>query len=66
MSASKEFKVFSNAMSTILKSDPEVVKLAMEEERKEREEEAKRTGKRGRGRPPKISSFVPASSSRDA
>lgn len=62
-----EYEAFSTAMSAILKANPEVVKSAMEAERIEREEEIKRTGKRGRGRPSKPSSSSgPASSSRDA
>lgn len=48
-----DYETFSSAMTTILKANPEVVKSAMETERIEREEETKRTGKRGRGRPRK-------------
>jgi hypothetical protein len=48
-----EYNTFNKAMDTILKTDPDAVKAAMEREKREREEEAKRTGKRGRGRPPK-------------
>jgi predicted ArsR family transcriptional regulator len=57
-----EYKTFSNAMNTILKADPEAVKAAMEAEKRERALEAERTGKRGRGRPPKssASSRVPS------
>ncbi len=65
--AKNEFKTFSDAMSTILKAKPEVVRAAMEAEKQEREAEARQTGKRGRGRPPKsVSSSSPASSTRDA
>ena len=48
-----EYKTFSTAMDTILKANPDEVKAAMEAERRERELEQQRTGKRGRGRPPK-------------
>ncbi|MGA2437965.1 MAG: hypothetical protein ABSF57_05570 [Acidobacteriaceae bacterium] len=53
---SNEFNTFSNAMGTILKADPAAVKAAMDAEKQERAMEAERTGKRGRGRPPKQSS----------
>jgi len=65
MKTNPEYDKFSKAMGTILKANPEVVKSAMEAERIEREEDIRRTGKRGRGRPPKTSSSSPASSSRD-
>lgn len=61
-----DFQKFSDAMDNILKANPKVVKAAMEAERVEREEETKRSGKRGKGRPPKTSSSGPASSNRDA
>jgi len=57
----KEYKAFSTAMGTILKADPEAVKAAMDAEKNERAMEVERTGKRGRGRPPKHSR--PASAS---
>ncbi len=53
--ANTEYDTFSSAMDTILKADPEAVKAAMDAEKREREEEQRRTGKRGRGRPPKQS-----------
>lgn len=53
---------FDEAMERVLKADPKAVKAAMEAERKEREQEAKKTGKRGRGRPPKGAPSGPASS----
>ncbi len=60
--ANTEYDTFSSAMDTILKADPEAVKAAMDAEKREREEEQRRTGKRGRGRPPKQS--PPSASSR--
>jgi hypothetical protein len=48
-----EYNTFSKAMNQILKVNPQDVKAAIEDEKRAREEEAKRTGKRGRGRPPK-------------
>jgi hypothetical protein len=48
-----EYERFNEAMDQILKIPPEVVKAAMEDEKKKRAEEQARTGKRGRGRPPK-------------
>jgi hypothetical protein len=51
--ADDEYENFSNAMNSVLRADPHDVKVAMEAEKREREQEAKRTGKRGRGRPPK-------------
>jgi hypothetical protein len=57
-----EYEKFSKAMDTILKADPKAVKAAMEEEKRERELEQRRTGKRGRGRPPKQT--PPSASSR--
>jgi predicted ArsR family transcriptional regulator len=56
MKTSREYQTFSAAMGTILKADPNAVKAAMEAEKRERAMEAERTGKRGRGRPPKQSS----------
>lgn len=50
---SDDFEKFDRAMASILKADPAQVKAAMEAEKREREEQARRTGKRGRGRPPK-------------
>jgi hypothetical protein len=60
-----ELEKFDQAMITILRADPKVVKAAMEADKRERANEAKRTGKRGRGRPPKTSPSVPASSETD-
>lgn len=60
-----EFEEFESAMKTILHADPEAVKAAMEAEKRERQLEAQRTGKRGRGRPPKSSASSPASSEKD-
>jgi predicted ArsR family transcriptional regulator len=54
--ATKEYQKFVSSMGTILKADPEAVKAAMDAEKRERQLEAQRTGKRGRGRPPKQSS----------
>jgi len=51
-----EYDIFSKAMGTILKADPEAVKAAMEAEKRERAMQQELTGKRGRGRPPKQSS----------
>jgi len=51
-----EFDKFNAAMDTILRADPKAVKEAMEAEKRERALEAERTGKRGRGRPPKNAS----------
>jgi predicted ArsR family transcriptional regulator len=64
-SKSGEFKNFDQAMSKILKADPEAVKAAMEAEKRERELQAEKTGKRGRGRPPKHAASAPASSEKD-
>ncbi|MEO8736036.1 MAG: hypothetical protein ABI380_05815 [Edaphobacter sp.] len=41
MGNSDEFRQFSDAIDTILKAKPEVVKSAMEQEKLEREEERK-------------------------
>jgi hypothetical protein len=62
MKPNPEFAAFSRSMGTILRADPKAVKASMEAEKREREMEAKRTGKRGRGRPPKIvaSSLAPS------
>lgn len=66
MKPNREYDMFSNAMHTILKANPEVVKSAMEADKRERAQEQERTGKRGRGRPPKKSSASShASSERD-
>lgn len=66
MKSDSEFSKFSCAMDTILKANPIVVKEAMEAEKQERATEAKQTGKRGRGRPPKIAlPSSPVSSNRD-
>ena len=52
-----EAQAFDEAMTRLLKANPQIVKAAMEQEKQERE--AKRKAKRA-------SSFVPASSNRDA
>jgi predicted ArsR family transcriptional regulator len=65
MKTSREYQTFSKAIGTILKADPEAVKAAMEAEKRERAMEAERTGKRGRGRPPKSSSSGHAPSETD-
>jgi hypothetical protein len=66
MKPNPEYDTFSNAMDTILKANPEVVKSAMEADKRERAAEQSQTGKRGRGRPPKQSSASsPASSGKD-
>jgi predicted ArsR family transcriptional regulator len=59
---SREYRAFSAAIGTILRADPDAVRAAMDAEKKERALEAERTGKRGRGRPPKhsASSRVPS------
>jgi AT-hook transcription factor len=63
MKSNPEYEHFSGAMNTILRADPAAVKAAMEAEKRERKMEAERTGKRGRGRPPKHSAASgPASS----
>ena len=36
MADSKEFETFNQAMRTILRADPKIVKAAMEEEKRER------------------------------
>jgi hypothetical protein len=53
--ADSEYDTFNSAMKTILRADPAAVKAAMEAEKRQRAMEAERTGKRGRGRPPKQS-----------
>jgi predicted ArsR family transcriptional regulator len=53
-----EFAKFEIAMGTILKANPVTVKAAMEADKRERALEVERTGRRGRGRPPKSSSSV--------
>jgi hypothetical protein len=65
MKENPEYRAFSNTMSTILKADPKAVKAAMEAEKRERRMEAERTGKRGRGRPPKSSASARAPSETD-
>ena len=62
MKNNREYNAFTRAMGTILKANPEAVKAAMEAEKRDRAMEAERTGKRGRGRPPKssASSRVPS------
>lgn len=64
MAKNPEYDTFSSAMDTILKANPEVVKSAMEADKRERAAEQAQTGKRGRGRPPKQASS-PSSSERD-
>jgi hypothetical protein len=56
MKTPPEYEKFSTTMDTILKANPGQVKAAMKAEKRERALEAERTGKRGRGRPPKRSS----------
>jgi AT hook motif len=65
MKTSREYQAFSRSMDTILKANPEAVKAAMDAEKRERAMEAERTGKRGRGRPPKSSSSDRAPSETD-
>ena len=65
MKTSREYQTFNNAMGTILRADPKAVKEAMEAEKRERKMEAERTGKRGRGRPPKHLASSHASSEKD-
>lgn len=60
-----EYDIFSKAMDTVLRADPGAVKAAMDAEKRERELEAQRTGKRRRGRPPKHAASAPASSEKD-
>jgi hypothetical protein len=48
-----EYERFNQSMNELLKVPPQVVKDAIAAEKRHREEEAQRTGKRGRGRPPK-------------
>jgi len=62
MKQSREYETFSSTMDKVLKADPAIVKAAMEAEKRERAEEAKIQGKRGRGRPPKNAASGPASS----
>jgi len=63
MKTNTEYNAFSGAMDTILRADPSAVKAAMDAEKRERALEAERTGKRGRGRPPKQSSASSRASS---
>jgi hypothetical protein len=65
MNTSREYQTFNKAMATILRADPEKVKAAMEADKQARAEEQLRTGKRGRGRPPKTLASSPASSEKD-
>lgn len=60
-----EYARFSESMNAILKADPNAVKAAMDAERRERAIETERTGKRGRGRPPKHSASSRVSSEKD-
>jgi hypothetical protein len=60
MKTNPEYEQFNTAMDKILRADPKIVKAAMEEEKRERKMEAERTGKRGRGRPPKSSASARA------
>jgi hypothetical protein len=53
MKTNPEYDTFSKAMDTVLRADPQAVKAAMDAEKRGRATEAERTGKRGRGRPPK-------------
>lgn len=53
---SDEFEKFNAGMDSLLKADSGIVKSAMEQEKKEREEERKAK---------RASSYVPASSNRD-
>jgi hypothetical protein len=62
---SKEWTAFDKAMKNVLRADPKAVKAAMEAEKRDRAMEAERTGKRGRGRPPKHASSGRASSEMD-
>ncbi len=55
MNSSKEARAFDEAMDRVLKANPKIVKVAMEQEKKEREAERKA----------KRSSSSPASSNRD-
>jgi predicted ArsR family transcriptional regulator len=65
MKQNPEYSKFSDAMNTILRADPNAVKAAMEAEKRERKIEVERTGKRGRGRPPKNAPSAHASSEKD-
>jgi hypothetical protein len=51
-----DYDRFNEAMDRLLKGDPAKIKGAMEQEKREREQEGSRTGKRGPGRPPKDAS----------
>jgi hypothetical protein len=62
---SQEYRKFDQTMTTILRADPKTVKAAMEAEKQERQMEASRTGKRGRGRPPKTSASSRVPSEKD-
>ena len=66
MRRNPEYKTFTEAMDKILRANPGDVKAAMEAEKQERTMEQERTGKRGRGRPPKhVSASSRASSEKD-
>lgn len=65
MKSKSEYAQFSDVMNTILRADPNAVKAAMNAEKRERQMEIERTGKRGRGRPPKHASSTRASSEKD-
>jgi hypothetical protein len=65
MKSNPEYENFSRAMNTILRADPKAVKAAMEADKQERKLEADRTGKRGRGRPPKNVASSRAPSGKD-
>jgi hypothetical protein len=59
------YEEFATTMDAILQADPRRVKAAMEADKQGRAKEAERTGKRGRGRPPKNAASAPASSEKD-
>ena len=63
MKRNPEYEAFSDAMRKILRANPGDVKAEMEADKRGRELEQERTGKRGRGRPPKGSSASSRASS---
>jgi hypothetical protein len=65
MTSSREFEKFDETIKKILRSDPKAVKAAISADKQERKMEAERTGKRGRGRPPKSAVSAPSSSEKD-
>jgi hypothetical protein len=65
MKFNSEYDNFSKTMDTILHADPKAVKAAMDADKRARAEEQQKTGKRGRGRPPKTSASSRASSEKD-